>query len=81
MKVAVAKIEPFQESLFTLNFLKIQPEVQSLQIFAAEDLEELIEEIQLKDKLSYVDTDIENELVVDYQNFFCSDYLGENSQL
>ena len=70
MKVAVAKIEPFQETLFAPNFLKLHAENQSLQIFATEDAEDFIEEIQLKGKLTYIDTDLENGLIEDYQSFF-----------
>ena len=73
----MAKIEPFQDSLFAQNFLKLHPENQSLQMFATEDAEEVMEEIQLKGKLTYVDKDLENGLIEDYQSFFSADYLGE----
>ena len=46
-------------------------------MFATEDAEEVMEEIQLKGKLTYVDKDLENGLIEDYRSFFSADYLGE----
>ena len=66
VKIAVAKIEPFQESLFAHNYMKFNPENTSLQIFSTSDINQLEEEIELKGNLRCIDTTLANELVDNY---------------
>ena len=80
MRVAVAKIEPFQESLFAKSFIRLDKTTLTLEILEA-DNSELQEEIQLLGKLRSVDTQLTNSLVDGYQIRFEKTQLSAENEL
>ena len=76
-RVAVPFIEPFQETIFPKNYVRMNKETFCLEIFEEFPEEnEPREEIVVGGKLRTIITDLVNELVDGYRAAFAEDYAG-----
>jgi len=74
----VAKIEPFQVSLFHESSIKLVKETGLLRIKSQENDQFVRNEVQISGRLRSLDLTLLNELIADYMFLFEPGYLPKN---
>lgn len=77
-RVSVAKIEPFQVSLFHESSIKLVKETGLLRIKSQENDQFVRNEVQISGRLRSLDVTLSNELIADYMFLFEPGYLPKN---